>query len=123
VEPTNKSSNTARHKCTSEAAPASITRLTDYEAKGGNIDFVSVLLSYHYLYTRTRGHEVLTRSSANPTDLRPDQPKETQHESTGSFGSALPFSIQKEIPELYSFFLRIGWNAFFLFLTCPSPFP
>jgi hypothetical protein len=73
--PMSSKNSTARQECASKVARATITELT--VGKGGNIDLFPVLLSYQYLYMRTRGHEVLTRSSTTQLISAPANERST----------------------------------------------
>jgi hypothetical protein len=91
--------------------------------------FSTMLLSYRYLYMRTRGHEA-SPSWAKPNRIPPEPTRRTQYISTGSFGSALPFGIQT-YPRIVQLFppKELLGNAFFLSLpvlfrlSVSLPFP
>ena len=76
--------------------------------------FSTMLLSYRYLYMRTRGHEA-SPSRAKPNRIPPGPTRRTQYTSTGSFRSALLFGIQT-YPKIVQLFppKELLANAFFL---------
>jgi hypothetical protein len=112
--------STARQECASKVARATITELI--VGKGGNIDLFPVLLSYQYLYMRTRGHEVLTRSSTTQLISAPANERSTAQKYR-LLWQRLAIRHPKATQEFHSFSLwRKFWgNAFFLSLLF-SPF-
>jgi hypothetical protein len=85
----------------------------------------SMLLSYRYLYMRTRGHEASPSQATTQPTLASTDKKSPAHKSTCSLGGALPFDIQ-ERPKIVQLSppKEVFWvNAFFPFLSLPFPFP